>query len=107
MSDTEVELIVRTIANNVRTYEQVVEVGLDSVVKLHIMLIKLVQLLAYLAPHGGGLLYLSFGLFHQQEVVRDLTVDIFNELRSYAVRSCLILSIYFIHKDTHDTQLLK
>ncbi|KAF4583378.1 hypothetical protein EYR38_002128 [Pleurotus pulmonarius] len=67
MSDTEVELIVRTIANNVRTYEQVVE------------------LLAYLAPHGGGLLYLSFGLFHQQEVVRDLTVDIFNELRSYAV----------------------
>lgn len=92
MSDTEAELIVRTIANNVRTYEQVVEVSLDFVVMLRIIFIKFIQLLAYLAPHGGGLLYLSFGLFHQQEVVRDLTVDIFNELRSYAVRSCLVLS---------------
>jgi hypothetical protein len=33
----------------------------------------------------GGILPLSFGLFHQQEPVRHLTVEIFNELRQYPV----------------------
>lgn len=38
-------------------------------------------------PHGGGLLHLGFGLFHQKESVRELTVDLFNQLRAYPVRS--------------------
>lgn len=38
-----------------------------------------------MTPSGGGLLPLSFGLFHQQESIRELTVDIFNELRAYPV----------------------
>ncbi len=36
-------------------------------------------------PHHQGLQPLSFGLFHQQEAIRDLTVEIMNELRSYPV----------------------
>jgi hypothetical protein len=51
------------------------------------------QLLAYLTPHGGGLLHLSFGLFHQQESIRDITVDIFNELRAYPVRCPLFFHL--------------
>ncbi|KAH9935661.1 mesa protein [Fomitopsis serialis] len=67
MSDGEAELIMRTIAANVQTYDQVT------------------QLLAYMPPHINGLLPLSFGLFHQSEIVRDLTIDIFNELRLYPI----------------------
>ncbi|KAF9236644.1 docking domain of Afi1 for Arf3 in vesicle trafficking-domain-containing protein [Melanogaster broomeanus] len=63
--DAEVELMVRSIADYVQSYEQVVE------------------LLAYmpLPPHAGGLQPLGFCLFHQCESVREATVDIFNELR--------------------------
>ncbi|KAJ6594580.1 stabilization of polarity axis-domain-containing protein [Mycena capillaripes] len=67
MSDGEVSTIMRTLAENVKTYDQVVE------------------LLAYLMPHGGGLLHLAFSLFHQKESVRDATVDLFNQLRTYPV----------------------
>ncbi|KAF7357919.1 Protein mesA [Mycena venus] len=67
MSDGEVSAIMRTLAENVKTYDQVVE------------------LLAYLMPHGGGLIHLAFSLFHQKESVRDATVDLFNQLRAYPV----------------------
>ncbi|KAI0034716.1 spindle pole body interacting protein [Vararia minispora EC-137] len=67
LSDTEVELIMRTLLDNVRSYDQVVE------------------LLALLPGHAGGLLPLSFGLFHQQESIRDLTVDLFTQLRMYPI----------------------
>ncbi|KAH7922767.1 spindle pole body interacting protein [Leucogyrophana mollusca] len=67
ITDAEVELIVRSIAENVQSYDQVVE------------------LLAHTPPHAGGLQPLSFCLFHQQESIRDATVDIFNELRAYPV----------------------
>ncbi|KAI9067011.1 spindle pole body interacting protein [Trametes sanguinea] len=67
MSDGEAELIFRTIAENLHTYDQVTE------------------LLAWLPPHLHGLQPLSFGLFHQQEAVRELAVDLFNELRAYPI----------------------
>ncbi|KAJ7122034.1 stabilization of polarity axis-domain-containing protein [Mycena crocata] len=67
MSEGEVTTITRTLAENVKTYDQVVE------------------LLAYLMPHGGGLIHLAFCLFHQKEVVRDATVDLFNQLRAFPV----------------------
>ncbi|KAJ7213037.1 stabilization of polarity axis-domain-containing protein [Mycena pura] len=67
MSDVEVSTIMRALADSVKTYDQVVE------------------LLAYLMPHGGGLVHLAFSLFHQKEAVRDATVDLFNELRAYPV----------------------
>lgn len=67
MQDAEVELIMRTLVNSVQTYDEVVE------------------LLSLTSPYNGGLLPLSFGLFHQQEVVRDLTVDLFTQLRMFPV----------------------
>ncbi|TBU25631.1 mesa protein [Dichomitus squalens] len=67
ISDAEAELIFRSIAENLRTYEQVTE------------------LLAWLPPHLHGLQPLSFGLFHQQEAVRELAVDLFNELRAHPI----------------------
>lgn len=67
LPDTEVELIVRSIADNLRSYEQIVE------------------LLAFMPPHAGGLQPLSFCLFHHQESIREATVDIFNELRQNPV----------------------
>ncbi|KAJ7141102.1 mesa protein [Mycena epipterygia] len=67
MSEAEVTTIMRSLAENVKTYDQVVE------------------LLAYLMPHGGGLLHLGFSLFHQKESVRDSTLDLFNQLRAFPV----------------------
>jgi hypothetical protein len=52
------------------------------------------QLLSLTSPYNGGLLPLSFGLFHQQEVVRDLTVDLFTQLRMFPV-SLSIITFYF------------
>ncbi|KZV67875.1 spindle pole body interacting protein [Peniophora sp. CONT] len=67
MPDAEVECIMRTLLDNARNYDQVVE------------------LLAALPSHAGGLLPLSFGLFHQRESVRDLTVDLFSQIRMYPI----------------------
>ncbi|KAI0760198.1 spindle pole body interacting protein [Fomes fomentarius] len=67
ISDGEAESIYRVLAENLNTYDQVTE------------------LLSCLPPHLHGLQPLSFGLFHQQEVVRELAVDLFNELRAYPV----------------------
>ena len=43
-------------------------------------------MLALTPPHQGGLLPLSLGLLHPQEIIRECTVDILNELRQYPVR---------------------
>ncbi|PPQ80048.1 hypothetical protein CVT24_006514 [Panaeolus cyanescens] len=66
MPDAEASAIMRALSEGVKTYDQVVE------------------LLASL-PYGGGLLYLGFALFHQQEMVREHTVSLFNQLRHYPV----------------------
>lgn len=42
------------------------------------------KLLASL-PHGGGLMYLGFSLFHQKESIREYTVNLFDQLRGYPV----------------------
>jgi hypothetical protein len=44
----------------------------------------MIKLLASL-PHGGGLLYIGFSLFHQKAVIREHTVNLFNQLRAYPV----------------------
>ncbi|KAG1797235.1 uncharacterized protein BJ212DRAFT_1289850, partial [Suillus subaureus] len=72
LPDAEVELIVRSIADNLRTYEQIVEVSILTFWTVGSSL---------LPPHSGGLQPLSFCLFHHQESIREATVDIFNELR--------------------------
>lgn len=55
------------------------------------------QLLAYTPPHVGGLQPLSFCLFHQNESVREATVDIFNELRTHPVRFSFSVHRMIIH----------
>ncbi|KAH8101127.1 spindle pole body interacting protein [Cristinia sonorae] len=77
MSDGEIEMIMRSLSSSVQDYDQVTE------------------LLSLLPPHHNGLLPLSFGLFHQQEIIRDLTVDVFNELRAYSV------GVYFLQALNH------
>ncbi|KAF7332587.1 Protein mesA [Mycena kentingensis (nom. inval.)] len=67
LSDGEMISIMRSLSDNVKSYEQVVE------------------LLAYMMPHGGGLAHLAFALFHQREAVRDATVDLFDQIRAYPV----------------------
>ncbi|KAF8524403.1 spindle pole body interacting protein [Hysterangium stoloniferum] len=80
MPDAEVELIMRTLVDSVQTYEQVVE------------------LLSQLPPHAGGLMPLSFGLFHQQESVRELTVELLTTLRSYPIGIQFLQSLNHFHK---------
>ncbi|KAK2463299.1 hypothetical protein APHAL10511_004954 [Amanita phalloides] len=65
IADTEVSAIMRMLADNTKTYEQVIE------------------LLSYLVPYGGGLVHLGFCLFHQRESVREATIQLFNQLRAY------------------------
>ncbi|KAL9711825.1 hypothetical protein Ac2012v2_004898 [Leucoagaricus gongylophorus] len=67
LADSEVLAIMRAFADNVKNYEQVVE------------------LLSLVMPQGQGLLHLGFGLFHRKEAVRDATVDLFNNLRAFPV----------------------
>jgi hypothetical protein len=50
-----------------------------------------------MSSHQQGLLPLSFGLFHPQEQIRELTVDIFNALREYPVRSACKIIPYRAH----------
>jgi len=80
MSDAEADLVMRTIADSVQTYDQVVE------------------LLANLPPHSGGLLPISFGLFHQQEAVRDVTVDLLTILRSFPIGMHFLQSLNHFHR---------
>lgn len=73
--DGEVELMMRTFAENLQNYDQVVE------------------MLALVPPHQGGLLPLSLGLLHPQEIIRECTVDILNELRQYPIGVLFLQSL--------------
>ena len=75
MHPAEADLILRTLAVEVRTYEHVVE------------------LLSLLPTSKGGLMPLSFGLFHQAESVRDSTVELLNTLRGYQVCHTELVSL--------------
>ncbi|KAI5121699.1 hypothetical protein M0805_002092 [Coniferiporia weirii] len=80
MHDQEVELIMRTLAENVQTYDQVVE------------------LLALLPQYLGGLLPVTFGLFHQQEHIRTLTVELLTVLRAYPIGVQFLQSLNHFHR---------
>lgn len=69
LSDCEAHAIFSALSNGVRTYEQVVE------------------LLAHLPPHGGGIMPIANGLFHQQLDVRENTVELLLNLQQYPVGS--------------------
>ncbi|TFK25718.1 mesa protein [Coprinopsis marcescibilis] len=79
MSDAEAVAVMKTLADNVKTYEQVVEL-LSSV------------------PHGSGLLSIGFGLFHPFEAVREATIDLFNQLRSHSVGVLFLQALNHFHR---------
>lgn len=67
LSDGEAHAIFSALSNGVRTYEQVVE------------------LLAHLPPHGGGIMPIVNGLLHQRFDVRENTVELLLNLQQYPV----------------------
>jgi hypothetical protein len=75
MSVAEAQAIYRTLADGVKTYEQVVE------------------FLSHLTPHTGFLLPLAFGLFHQKASVRDATIELFDTLRGFDVGTLFLQSL--------------
>ncbi|CAE6464791.1 unnamed protein product [Rhizoctonia solani] len=80
MSDSEAEMIMRSLCAYVQTYEEVVE------------------LLALLPPHHGGLTPLCFGLFHPDASIRDLAVDFMTNLRSYSIGLQFLGGLNYFHR---------
>ncbi|KAF8605973.1 spindle pole body interacting protein [Ceratobasidium sp. AG-I] len=80
MSDSEAELIIRSLWACVHTHEQVVE------------------LLALLPPHHGGLTPLCFGLFHPLDSVRDMTVDFMTVLRTHNIGLQFLMGLNYFHR---------
>ncbi|KAL5633175.1 hypothetical protein ACGC1H_003614 [Rhizoctonia solani] len=80
MSDGEADMIMRSLCAYVQTYEEVVE------------------LLALLPPHHGGLTPLCFGLFHPDANIRDLTVDFMTNLRCYSIGLQFLGGLNYFHR---------
>ncbi|WVQ71892.1 hypothetical protein IAR50_001434 [Cryptococcus sp. DSM 104548] len=88
MSDSEADAIFSSLANGVRTYEQVVE------------------LLTHLPPHGGGIMPIANGLFHQWLGVRENTVDLLLTLQQYPIGRIAVTAMNYFHRKTF-AQLLE
>ncbi|ODN98332.1 hypothetical protein L198_03576 [Cryptococcus wingfieldii CBS 7118] len=82
MSDSEADAIFSSLANGVRTYEQVVE------------------LLTHLPPHGGGIMPIANGLFHQWLGVRENTVDLLLTLQQYPIGRIAVTAMNYFHRKT-------
>ncbi|KAG8702880.1 hypothetical protein FRC08_003195 [Ceratobasidium sp. 394] len=80
LSDSEAETIMRSLWACVQTYEQVVE------------------LLAVLPPHHGGLTPLCFGLFHPLGNIRDMTVDFMTILRTHNIGLQFLMGLNYFHR---------
>ncbi|GAB1518211.1 hypothetical protein RhiTH_001270 [Rhizoctonia solani] len=80
MSDSEAELIMRSLTAYVQSYEEVVE------------------LLALVPPHHGGITPLCFGLFHPDPNIRDLAVDFMTNLRSYPIGLQFLGGLNYFHR---------
>ncbi|TKY84840.1 hypothetical protein EX895_005920 [Sporisorium graminicola] len=76
----EADLIFDTIAKSVVTHDQIVEV------------------LALLPPHTGGLLPLALGLFHPSQAARDAVVDFFLRLCRHPVGRKFVQSMHTYHR---------
>ncbi|CDR88476.1 uncharacterized protein SPSC_04303 [Sporisorium scitamineum] len=76
----EADLIFDTIAKSVVTHDQIVEV------------------LALLPPHTGGLLPLALGLFHPSPAAREAVVDFFLRLCRHSVGRKFVQSMHTYHR---------
>ncbi|GAA5958013.1 hypothetical protein JCM21900_004745 [Sporobolomyces salmonicolor] len=79
----EVELILRTLAQNARSDDQIV------------------ALLAHLPPHFGGLLPLAFGLFHPSPSVRNSTLELFDQLSAHPTGRKFVVALNAFHRSAY------
>lgn len=80
MPDGEVELIMRSMHACVRTYDQIVE------------------LLSHLPPQHGGLIPITFGLFHTSRVIRETTVDLVDVIRTQPIGDKFVVNLNQFHR---------
>ncbi|BGP24301.1 hypothetical protein JCM10295v2_003211 [Rhodotorula toruloides] len=80
VSSSEAVLIFQTLAESVRTDEQVI------------------ALLAHFPSHFGGLLPLAFGFFHASPKVRHLTLDLFDQLGAHPTGAKLVSTLNAFHR---------
>lgn len=81
MTNKEADLIFSTMARQVRTYDQVVE------------------LLTYLPMHFGGLIPIANGLIHPLQSVRNNCLDVLCTIKQYTVGWHALLTLnYFLRK---------
>ncbi|KAG8982436.1 hypothetical protein FRB90_006792 [Tulasnella sp. 427] len=80
MLDGEVELIVRSLHACVRTYDQIVE------------------LLSHLPPQHGGLIPITFGLFHTNRSIREITVDLLDVIRTQTIGDKFVVNLNQFHR---------
>ncbi|GAA5824786.1 hypothetical protein JCM10212_004929 [Sporobolomyces blumeae] len=79
----EVQLIVQTLAQSVQSDEQVV------------------AFLAHLPSHFGGLLPVSFGLFHPAPQVRSLTLDLLDQVGSHPTGRKYLSTLNAFHRTAY------
>ncbi|GAA5924641.1 hypothetical protein JCM1841_006373, partial [Sporobolomyces salmonicolor] len=79
----EVELILRTLAQNARSDDQIV------------------ALLAHLPPHFGGLLPLAFGLFHPSPSIRNSTLELFDQLSAHPTGRKFVVALNAFHRSAY------
>jgi len=80
LPDSEMDLIMHTMYEDVRTYQQIVE------------------LLSHLPPQIGGLTPITFGLFHTCQPIREATVDVVNLIRSQPVGNQFVSNLNAFHR---------
>ncbi|GAA6018542.1 hypothetical protein JCM11491_006440 [Sporobolomyces phaffii] len=84
LSPAEVTLIFQTLAQNVKTDREII------------------ALLAHLPSHFGGVLPLSFGLFHPSPVVRSHTLDLFDQIGSIPTGKKFLSSLNAFHRSAYN-----
>ncbi|KAG8943544.1 hypothetical protein FRC04_002832 [Tulasnella sp. 424] len=80
MPDGEVELIMRSMHACVRTYDQIVE------------------LLSHLPPQHGGLIPVTFGIFHTSRTIRETTVDLVDVIRTQPIGEKFVVNLNQFHR---------
>ncbi|WVQ78521.1 hypothetical protein IAT38_000607 [Cryptococcus sp. DSM 104549] len=80
LSDGEADAIFSSLANGVRSYDQVVE------------------LLTLLPPYSGGLIPIANGLFHSWLGVRENTIDLLITLQQYPVGRHAVATMNYFHR---------
>ncbi|KZT60916.1 spindle pole body interacting protein [Calocera cornea HHB12733] len=80
VTDPEVDAIMRTLRDSTQTYEQVTEI------------------LALLPPYSGGLLPITFCLFHPQSHIRESAIEFLDAIQRHPIGKLFIQSLNLYHR---------